>query len=197
MERTAKMAALAEDFLYAKFDEDTEQIMLMLECSGMQMIEKLRETLEKVLGLAAERQKEGEKDRIAYISFSLLKSDLLLNRYSLRVDAWDERFLLDESEASGDWDFHLMLQRVSADFSEMARVIRRKMTRVQQYELAQLERLYRLNYYAFSIVLLQTILPLCLAELGRGSVALADEVQFTVGAYMEQQTIFYQWRTGG
>lgn len=48
----------------------------------------------------AKRQKKGEKDKIAYIHFSVLRTNILLNKHELRIDAYDENWFIDRNACS-------------------------------------------------------------------------------------------------
>lgn len=121
----------------------------------------------------------------------------MLDRLAFRVDAWDERFMLDDNEASSEWDFRTLVSCGGPDMDAVAKKVRETMIRVQDYELKELERAYRVNYFALAVEVLRAALPLSIDQIKRGSVELSPEVQFTVGPYMEQQQPIYVWRADG
>ena len=49
-------------------------------------------------------QEAGKKNAIGYINFSLLKTNLLIRKHELRIDAYDENWYLDRVECSGVYD---------------------------------------------------------------------------------------------
>lgn len=48
-------------------------------------------------------QKQGKKGEIAYIHFSVLRTNILLGRHELRMDAYDENWYMDTVECSGSY----------------------------------------------------------------------------------------------
>lgn len=48
-------------------------------------------------------QKQGEKGAIAYVHFSILRTNILLKKHELRLDAYDERWYMDPVECSGSY----------------------------------------------------------------------------------------------
>lgn len=195
MERMEQMASLAMDTLQKGFINEVKYILLSLEEGSQQIIDNISAAIEEALYKAAQWQKLEKKGPVAYISFSMLQSNLLLNRYALQVDAWDERFLIDDSEAASEWDFQAMFQEIKPDMEAVAAKVREQMTRVQKYELKELERAYILNYFVIALEVLRAAIPSsCLDVMQKSPALLAPEVQFTVGAYMEQQQPFYTWR---
>ena len=111
-----------------------------------------------------------------------------------RSAAYDDRFLVDDSEAASEWDFSILLQSLDTNFGVIASTLRQSVIRVQEYELWELKKAYHLNYYATATGLLQGLLPLCLDALSLDGISVMPEVQFTVGPYMEKQMPFFQWR---
>lgn len=49
-------------------------------------------------------QKEGRKGNICFIHFSILQTNLLAKRHTIRLDAYDENWYLDRAECSGEYD---------------------------------------------------------------------------------------------
>lgn len=194
MERMEQLTSLAAESLQKRFILDLDQIMNTLKDNAEQITLDLLNTLHCVFDQAGELQKAGAKGPLAYISFSMLQSNLLLGKFSFQVDAYDERFLLDDNETAFDWDFSLLLQNVKQDFETVGALLRKSIVRVQEYELYELKKSYQMNYYSVAVGVLQQILPLCLKQLLPCGIKLSPEIQFTFGSYMENQMSFYQWR---
>lgn len=190
MERMEQMASLAAETMRKSLIDESWEIFQSLEQDSQQIKDSIASAVMAALHEAARK----EKAPIAYVTFSLLQSNLLLGRCALRVDAWDKRFLLDDDEASSEWDFQFMLRTTGPDMDAVAAKVRETMTRVQDYELKELERDYRRNYYAIAFEVLRAALPACLPALMESPAPLSDEVNFTAGAYMERQQIICRWR---
>ena len=194
MERIDQMAILALDTFQKCFVNDIKEMVVLLESQKEHIINNITEALKTVLQAAAHWQNVEKKGPLNYISFSFLNSNLLLNHYAIRVDAWDERFFIDENEASSEWDFQNILCGTGLDMDAVSTAVKKTMIIVQEYELKELERAYLLNYYAFAIEVLKIAIPFCTHVMSESPAMLATEVQFTVGTYMEKQQPFYTWR---
>lgn len=194
MKRMDQFISLADKSLQKRFTLDLEQIMSSLKDYSQQITHDLSDTLRCVFNEAGKLQKTGSKGPLAYISFSMLQSNLLLGKFSFQVDAYDQRFLLDDNEVVADWDFSLLLQNVNQNFESVGALLRKSIVRVQEYELWELKKSYQMNYYVVAVGILQQILPLCLKQFQPYGIEFASEVQFTFGLYMENQLSFYQWR---
>ena len=190
MERMEQMASLAAEAMRRNFTDEIGDIFRSLGQGSQQIKDSIASAVIDALHEAARRG----KGPIAYVTFSLLQSNLLLDRYTLRVDALNDRFLLDDVEAASEWDFQFIFQKLGPDMDAVGAKVRETMTRVQDYELRELERAYLLNYYGIAFEVLRAALPSCLPALIKSPAPWADEVNFTVGGYMEQQQIICQWR---
>lgn len=194
MDRMEELASLVSEPLQQRFLTDLDLIMLSMKDNIQLLSDGLIDALQRVINEAASMQATAKKGAIAYISFSLMQSNLLLEKYAFRLDAYDERFMIDDNEAASEWDFSLLLQNLDTNFDGIASTLRQSVIRVQEYELWELKKAYQMNYYATATGLLQSLLPLCLDKLSLDGTDIMPEVQFTIGPYMENQLPFYQWR---
>lgn len=71
-----------------------------------------------------EMQKTGEKGAVAYLQFSMLRTNILLNKHELRLDAYDENWYLDTVECSCSYEVKEVLKPL-AEFSDMVEALRK------------------------------------------------------------------------
>ncbi len=65
-----------------------------------ELIEKFIKCFTDYCTRIAEMQQQGKKGKIAYIHFSVLRTNILLKRHEIRIDAYDENWYLDAVECS-------------------------------------------------------------------------------------------------
>ena len=63
--------------------------------------------------------------------------------------------MLDDRDASSEWDFRTLVSCSGPDMNAVAKKVRETMIRVQDYELKELERAYRVNYFALAVEVLR------------------------------------------
>ena len=194
MDRMEELASLVSEPLQQRFLTDLDRIVLCMKDNVQVLNADLARSMQEAFDAAVYWQTAAKKGPVAYISFSVMQSNLLLEKYAFQIDAYDERFLVDDDEAASEWDFSILLQNLDADFDVIAATLRQSVIRVQEYELWELKKAYHLNYYATATGLLQGLLPLCLDALSLDGIDVMPEIQFTIGPYMEKQMPFYQWR---
>lgn len=194
MDRMEELASLVSEPLQQRFLADLDRIVLCMKDNVQVLNADLARSIQKAFDAAVCWQTAAKKGPVAYISFSVMQSNLLLEKCAFQIDAYDERFLVDDNEAASEWDFSILLQSLDTNFDVIASTLRQSVIRVQEYELWELKKAYHLNYYATATGLLQGLLPLCLDALSLDGIDVMPEVQFTIGPYMEKQMPFFQWR---
>ncbi|MBQ3164633.1 MAG: pentapeptide repeat-containing protein [Lachnospiraceae bacterium] len=69
-----------------------------------ELVEKFVTCFTNYCNQIAEMQKQGKKGKIAYIHFSVLRTNILLGKHELRLDAYDENWYMDAVECSYHYD---------------------------------------------------------------------------------------------
>lgn len=70
-------------------------------------------------------QQAGKKGAVAYLQFSMLRTNILLSRYELRLDAYDETWYLDMAECSSSFKVDEVLSPL-AEFAAMVEMLRKE-----------------------------------------------------------------------
>lgn len=196
MDRRETLVTLATEYLQERFEKDLTSICEASVKYHSQLCGNLFEALHQLFKQTQLSQDTGQKAAIAYISFSQLQSNVLLNKFAFHIAAYDERFYLDGSDASVEWDFSQLIQNVDTNFEPIARILRKTETRVQEYEILELKRSYQIFYYPVVLEFLPQFVQECLIQMPRDTAQFCQEVVFTFGKYMEKQMPFYIWRPG-
>lgn len=105
MDRMEELASLVSEPLQQRFLIDLDQIVLYMKDNIQVLSADLTSSLQTAIDQSICWQAANKKGSVAYISFSLLQSNVLLEKYAFRIDAYDDRFLVDDSEAASEWDF--------------------------------------------------------------------------------------------
>ena len=161
MDRMEELASLVSEPLQQRFLTDLDRIVLCMKDNVQVLNADLARSMQEAFDAAVYWQTAAKKGPVAYISFSVMQSNLLLEKYAFQIDAYDERFLVDDNEAASEWDFSILLQNLDADFDVIAATLRQSVIRVQEYELWELKKAYHLNYYATATERLRGLFPLC------------------------------------
>lgn len=117
---------MAEGFnLNQKSTELLNQLDLYIKSHLDELTDQLSDCISKFGKSIYEMQQTGEKGRIAYLQFSLLRTNILLNKHELRLDAYDESWYLDNVECSGIYEVNEILSPLS-EFADMVEALRKE-----------------------------------------------------------------------
>lgn len=83
--KSMELAASLDDYVKSHFE---------------QLVDKLTDCLSRYCDKIYQMQQQGEKGPIAYIHFSVLRTNILLKKHEIRLDAYDENWYLDLVECS-------------------------------------------------------------------------------------------------
>lgn len=89
---------------------------------------------EKVISM----QQAGEKEAIAFINFSVLRTNILAKKHCLRIDAYSQKWYLDRSECSGEYEVSEIYQWLGK-FELVLESVRKKS--IGQLKLSEVQEL--------------------------------------------------------
>lgn len=86
----------------------SEEIATRLDCyvkdNYQELVDQFVESFMKYCNQIVSMQQQGTKGAIAYIHFSILRTNILLKKHVIRIDAYDETWYLDSVECSGSYE---------------------------------------------------------------------------------------------
>ena len=89
-------------------DQKSKELLSKLDAYRIahfgEMIDKFVECFEKYAEKIARMQQAGEKQSVAYINFSVLRTNILSKRHVIRIDAYDHGWYSDRVECSGEYE---------------------------------------------------------------------------------------------
>lgn len=110
--------------LNQKSAELLNQLDLYIKNHLEELTDRLSDCISKYGETIYEMQQAGEKGAVAFVQFSLLRTNILLNKHELRLDAYDENWYLDTGECSGSYDVNEVLTPLS-EFADMVEALRK------------------------------------------------------------------------
>lgn len=117
---------MAEGFnLNQKSTELLNQLDSYIKNHLDELTEQLSDCISQYGESIYEMQQTGEKGAIAYLQFSMLRTNILLNQHELRLDAYDENWYLDLVECSSSYKVKEVLTPLS-EFADMVEALRKE-----------------------------------------------------------------------
>lgn len=193
MERKKQIELALEPLLLEQLQADTHRLMKSIEHRADFIIGELSDVISVALAQAALHQRTSLKGPIAYISFSLLLSNILTDRHGFQVAVFDDSFFMDTQEAIADWRPNCIFAGMQQCFDAAASIVKQQIPRLQPYELVDPEHAFSLNYYGIAMEVLIHALPRVFETISISALKKADKVQVVTGPYMEKQDCIYTW----
>ncbi len=139
------------------------------------------------------KQQKNIKGKLKYISFSILLTSILTEKYSLGVNFYDEKFYLDESNIFDEFKLKYISDYASKDIQEIKMWLRKSQLPYNEGELFEIKKIIILSYVAVWVKELQDEIIQCLNKLAREDVDLYEKIDITFGSYLEKQVILCSW----
>lgn len=147
--------------------------------------------LDKVFRKTIEKQKSNEKDSIAYIYFSVLYSNILMEKHALRIDLYDKNNVCDSVEITDEWKPNYIFDMYSDAMSQIAKILSSNYVYIEPFELKKLYKSYVMNYYLLALVLLKRMLPQIQQMESYKLMNKESKVKIVYGEYMDRGEIIY------
>ncbi len=154
---------------------------------------ELLEVFNKCFMKLSVKQKNNTKGKLSYISFSVLLTSILTEKYSLGVNFYDERFYLDESNIFDEFILKYISEYVSKDMQEIKMWFTKKYLPYNEDELFEIKKILVLCYVGIWVKELQDEIIQCLNKSYRENVNLDEKINITFGSYLEKQVVLCTW----
>lgn len=152
------------------------------------LLEDFFETLKILFEDTKRKQDEGKKGKVAYIYFSFLYSNVLLNRHGYRVETLDGQFYLDDCEISGMWCPKLIFDYLEEDVQIIRRKIQGEYIPLSKYDLLELRNSHLHSYYSCAFSYLKEFISGIALMKSFKYMDKEDNVKIIFGEYMDMYT---------
>ncbi|SFR87182.1 hypothetical protein [Anaeromicropila populeti] len=145
MDRQDEIMAIGKELLEERFLKDVERITEEIKKNSFfkELIAAFDAVFQKVLVL----QEDGEKEDIAYVVISYLRSSIITGSYDFLIHLYDESFYFDPKETSGTWSAKYIMDYYENQLDYVERQIGKRMIRLQKSELNDLKMSLAGDYF--------------------------------------------------
>lgn len=169
-----------------KFKENEKRII-------GQVVLAMQEGIDQVVQM----QQAGKKEKIKYISLSILLSSILTQEYSIGIDFYDKNFYLDEetvfTEIKIDLVKELINQYVEKDIKNLKIYQRQEKSNYPENEYIEIRKLQSMTYMLLYMKCIIENIQKAVKQLEIKNMQTEGTVDITYGLYLEKQEKIYQW----
>ncbi|MBD5546492.1 MAG: hypothetical protein HDQ97_03720 [Lachnospiraceae bacterium] len=181
-----------QDYMEECFQHSCRLFQTNLEKHGNRIWDDLKDAINKILQVASQAQKQGQKGDIQYLAFSFLRSSLYVDRMELRIEVLDDGFYLDRQETAGDYCITFLRERFLGDLSLLYRKVKEKFIRFQNYELSVIKMQYSSYYDALAYRMIENLRELIVQEVLKSGISITDNFKIIYGEFMDKAVVVYE-----
>lgn len=190
-ERAEELIYFLTPFMEENFDKSREIIQDKIVCNASEIWNDLKSVIHKVLESADKLQKQNRKGSLQYLLFSFMQYGVCSGMLEVNVSAYDDRFYLDEEEASETFPLTFLQDQYGNDISYLYQKAEEKFVRIQNHERADIREWYSDYYDSIAYAVVESLAELIMKEITESDVKITDHFQILYGGYMDQAVTVY------
>lgn len=152
----------------------------------------LKEQIEILIEEQVFWQEEKSQGAVKYIIFCNLLSSGYTHSHEIALGLADERLYLNEKLNWVYWRPEYIYTKTDQDLEEMARLLREKFVRIEQYELFYLQRKLLMDDWNLFVENLSMVSDQLLEQIIDSRLLLEQELEILYGGYMDEPNMAYQ-----
>ncbi len=178
-------------YMEERFCESCQIMQKEFELSGHEAWRELKTIITKTLEDVDVLQKQQQKGRIKYMSFSFLNYCIYFDRLECRMDILDDSFYLDMQETAGYYNPQFMQTRYLSDLNCFNQKMEKRFVRIQDYERMDISREYAKYYDSVIFKMIESLSPLIIKTIRESGVLMADGFKIIYGEHMDRATVLF------
>ncbi len=175
------------------FQKNINEIQNIIQINKEQWIFDLTKLFNTCFINTLNSQQENCKGKLRYISFSILLTSILTEKYSFGINFYDENFYLDESNIFDEFFLEYISDFIDKDMESIKIWLRNKQILFNKSDLFEMKNIMVLNYMAIWIKHLKDEIIYCLNQSKIDDIILSEKIDITFGTYLEKQAVMIVW----
>ena len=145
----------------------------------------------KVCQRVIELQKRNEKEKVKYIYFSFLRTNILADNGDFRVDIYDENWFLDNKQCSGSIDMSFVFKYLFNFIEEIKKNSLENKISMSDIELEKIKLEESERYKILAIEYLKTIVLKMVEDEKYKQMIKEENIYIIAGEYMDECQLIY------
>jgi hypothetical protein len=189
---------LVWDFMMKQTEGWIEEDVPLLEQefldSKKHIIDSLSDSIRKLCLEAKQQQAASRKGLAAYLCISFLRTNILDEHWQYRLDLYDEKFYLDRSECTVDWDSDFIWKYLKARLSQLNTVVHTGMyaNKVRERHIEQVKVVMAEQYHKMGMICTKRIIEDAIKVPEYRELPKVENFQIVMGEYRDQNMLIYE-----
>lgn len=153
--------------------------------------EDLASTFNSVCKEAILLQEKQLKGEIKYIYFSMLRTMILENKGSWRIDLYDENWFLDKEECSINIDLNFIYEPLFNHMEELLTKRKQYGRTIKENDIQLIKQKEANAYHCFALYVIKDLLKIFLEDLAYKEMKKKEDIAIMAGEYMDAAVTIY------
>lgn len=192
MNKEEALAHFTEHVLQVKRKEMLQAVDLYFDRHQAELVQAFIESFRQLCWQIIQMQRNQLKGKIAYITYSLLRTEMIAGRFCYLMEAFDHRWFFDRQECQAmhdaSWAGHF-LERLA---KELAVSSKRYVARILPPDVDRMMLAEAVYYHRYVQKLAQLALPKAVELPEYQCIEKEEKVEVRVGEYLDRSDIVYQ-----
>lgn len=143
---------------------------------------------------ASRQQQEGCKGSAAYLCLSFLRTNILDDKWQYRLDLYDERFYLDQTECSTIWEIDFVWDYLKGRLAELTKAVSTTMyvNKVRPRHINQVKMSMAEQYHEIAMVCTKLIIEEALKTPEYAALQKVPNFRVLMGEYVDKNMLMYE-----
>ncbi len=190
-DRIHEISQFLQPYMGECFQKSCELIRSEIEIRGNEIWKEIKSAIGKALRSLVSAQDRQQKGAFQYLVFSFLKSSIYLDRLVFYIECLDDRFYLDEEEASILFNIAFLEDKYRNDITYLHHKVKEKFIRLKEHELLYVNDQYASYYYAIAYRMIENLSELIMQEITGSDARISNKFKILYGEYMDSATVIY------
>ncbi|MFS0556146.1 hypothetical protein [Brevibacillus sp. 179-C9.3 HS] len=147
---------------------------------------------DKLCAQAARQQQEGSKGEIHTIYVSYLRTSIMENSATYRLDAHDENWYLDQTECSVLWDADFIFAPLFRRMEDLEKIKSAYARKITSMDIERIKQMEAIKYHLLTVEFMKSMVPVLLETTSYRQMAKSPKFCLLVGEYRDQSEVLYQ-----
>lgn len=175
----------------------TEDIPIMQEAflaNKTPIIESFQTSIRKLCLKASSQQIAGNKGPAAHLYISFLRTNILEDNWQYRLDLYDEKFYLDSTECSTNWEIDFVWKYLKARLTQLSTTMKNSMyaNKMQECHLNQVKVEMAAQYHQIAMACTKLIIEEALGVPEYRELAKTQNFKIAMGEYLDNNMLLYE-----
>lgn len=163
-----------------------------------EITERLRDSISKLCQEASQQQAAGDKGPAAYLAISFLRTNILDDCFSYRLDLYDEKFYLDRTECTGYFEMDFVWQYYQARLEQLTTAICSSLYKhkIRTRQMNAVKIVMAERYHQIAMICMQLVIEEALKTPEFYALRKAANFKVIIGEYKDKSMLLYEESSG-